>query len=56
MSFLDGTSQISMIATDLDGNFKLWNKGSEEIFGYKISEVLGKTPAMLHDPEDLRIF
>ncbi|MDD2865730.1 MAG: PAS domain S-box protein, partial [Candidatus Omnitrophica bacterium] len=53
-SFLDGASHVSMSATTLSGAFQMWNDGSEELFGYKNSEILGKTPLILHDPEDLK--
>ncbi|MDD5018986.1 MAG: PAS domain S-box protein [Candidatus Omnitrophica bacterium] len=55
-SFLDGSGQIYMSATDLDGIIQLWNYGAEQIFGYKAPEILGKTPAMLHDPADMKAF
>jgi len=55
-SFLDGASQISMCATNLSGAFQMWNDGAQELFGYTASEILGKTPLVLHDPADLRIF
>lgn len=46
----------SVIVTDLDGKITYWNQGAQEIFGYSVKEMLGKTPAILYpdmDPEKL---
>ncbi|MGB3405040.1 MAG: PAS domain S-box protein [Microcoleaceae cyanobacterium] len=42
-----------IIVTNLSGNIIDWNSGAERMFGYSKNEVLGKTPAMLHRPEDV---
>lgn len=39
---LESSSAVSIISTDLEQNILYWNKGSENIFGYKASEVIGK--------------
>jgi PAS domain S-box-containing protein len=41
-----------VIVTTLDGVITDWNRGAEQMFGWRREEVLGKTPAILHRPED----
>lgn len=36
------SSPNAIIATDLRGNIIMWNRGAEEILGYKAEEVVGK--------------
>ena len=36
------SSPNAIIATDLDGNIIIWNRGAEEILGYRAGEVIGK--------------
>jgi phosphoserine phosphatase RsbU/P len=46
----------SVIVTDLDGRITYWNRGAEDIFGYRAGEMLGQTPAILYpdmDPKKL---
>lgn len=38
--------------TDLSGLILDWNPSAERIFGYQKKEILGKTPAILHSPEE----
>ncbi|MBW1910787.1 MAG: PAS domain S-box protein [Deltaproteobacteria bacterium] len=40
-NILDSSSSISIMSTDLDQNILFWNKGAENIFGYKSEEVVG---------------
>jgi len=42
----------SVVVTDMDGRIVDWNRGSARMFGYAKEEVLGKTPALLHRPEE----
>jgi len=42
----------SLTSTDLQGNIVSWNLGSEKIFGYKASEVIGKHISLLYPEED----
>ncbi|MFO7964982.1 MAG: PAS domain S-box protein [Desulfobacterales bacterium] len=35
-------SPNAVMASDLNGNIILWNRGAEQIFGYRIEEVTGK--------------
>ena len=42
-------SEFSIIATELDGTIKQFNKGAEILLGYKAEEVVGKfSPAIMH--------
>lgn len=42
-------SEFSMIATELDGTIKQFNRGAEILLGYKAEEIVGKTsPAIFH--------
>jgi PAS domain S-box-containing protein len=36
------TAPNAIIATDMQGNIIMWNRGAEEILGYKAEEVVGK--------------
>lgn len=55
-SVLDGALQVSINTTDTNGKFQVWNRGSEQMLGYKADEVLGKSPVIIHDEADLREF
>ena len=46
------TISDGVILTDLDGRIVDWNPGAERMFGYEKEEVLGKSPTILHYPED----
>jgi PAS domain S-box-containing protein len=53
-SVLDAATELSVIATDLDGCMTLFNRGAELMLGYEAEELIGKqTPAMLHVPGEL---
>jgi PAS domain S-box-containing protein len=41
-NILDSSASISIISTDLKGNILFWNKGAENIFGYRADEIVGK--------------
>ena len=43
----------SITTTDLKGNITSWNLGSENTFGYKASEVIGKHISILYRQEDI---
>ncbi|MFI2742787.1 PAS domain S-box protein [Zhouia sp. PK063] len=52
---MDATTQVSIIETDLFGNIKKFNKGAENLLGYKASEVVDeKTVIILHDQEEIQ--
>ncbi|RYD84874.1 MAG: PAS domain S-box protein [Verrucomicrobiaceae bacterium] len=44
-----------VILTDPSGVILDWSSGAEAMFGWSREEVLGKTPAILHRPEDAPI-
>lgn len=51
---LRSATKVSIIATDLDGVIRVFNKGAEHLLGYDADELLGKdTPALLHVPEEV---
>ncbi|KAA0987336.1 PAS domain S-box protein [Pseudomonas sp. ANT_J12] len=51
---LRSATEVSIIATDLDGVIRVFNKGAEHLLGYDADEVVGKnTPALFHIPEDV---
>lgn len=41
-----------VILTDINGHIIDWNPGATRIFGYSKIEVLGKTPGILHKPQE----
>ncbi|WP_439555278.1 response regulator, partial [Dyadobacter sp.] len=47
---LDSASKISIIATDPQGTITIFNKGAENMLGYKAEELVG-----IHSPEILHI-
>ncbi len=54
-SLLDATTQVSIIETDLKGSIKKFNKGAENLLGYKASEVIGSMHyEELHDEEEVK--
>jgi PAS domain S-box-containing protein len=46
------SSTDAIIATDKDGKVTLFNEGAETLLGYRVDEVIGKTPAHLYASED----
>ncbi|MEB0039500.1 CHASE domain-containing protein [Pseudomonas sp. MH10] len=51
---LNSASQVSIIATDLDGVIQVFNKGSERLLGYKADEMVNRhTPSIIHVPEEV---
>ena len=56
-NILDSSSSISIISTDLEGNVLFWNKGAENIFGYKTNEMVGqrKIDILYGDDETKRV-
>ncbi|MBN1843862.1 MAG: diguanylate cyclase [Deltaproteobacteria bacterium] len=49
---LESSSSISIMFTDLEGNILYWNKGAEEIFGYKAEEIVGRHKTNILYPDD----
>ncbi len=51
---LDGATQLSIIATYLDGTIQLFSKGAATLLGYSPSEMINKRNILsLHLPEEL---
>jgi len=51
---INGASEFSIIATDLQGNIQLFSHGAERMLGYSAEEMIGKhTPAPLHVREEV---
>ncbi|MHB9137844.1 MAG: PAS domain S-box protein [Victivallaceae bacterium] len=44
-------SNVAIITTDLDGVITGWNRAAETIYGYKESEMFGKSVSMLTPPD-----
>jgi HAMP domain-containing protein len=40
-------SPLAIVCSDLDRNILLWNRGAEQIYGYRESEVLGQAARMV---------
>jgi len=53
---LDSATQISIIATNLEGTITVFNKGAENMLGYKASDVIGlQNPLPFHVKSELEI-
>ncbi|MEK7394647.1 MAG: PAS domain S-box protein, partial [Fibrobacterota bacterium] len=51
---INGASEFSIIATDLEGIIQLFSHGSERMLGYASGEVIAKTtPALIHVCEEV---
>lgn len=51
---LDAATQVSIIATDLNGLILLFNAGAERMLGYRAEQLVGQcTPELLHAPDEL---
>lgn len=46
---LDGTDYSIISTSEPDGIITTFNKGAEKMLGYKAEEMVGKTPAIIHD-------
>ena len=53
---LSSSSEVSIIATDINGIIMLFNSGAEKMLGYKANEVVGcKTPIIFHDINEVNV-
>ena len=50
---LQSASEVAIIATDTEGTIKVFNRGAERMLGYEAAEMIGKTPMLLHLPDEL---
>ncbi len=46
-------TEYAIIATRPDGAITMFNRGAERMTGYTAAEMLGRTPAVLHLPEEV---
>lgn len=51
---VESVSDYSIFAIDTEGLIVCWNKGAEQIFGYRKEEIVGGSFAVLYTPEDRR--
>jgi PAS domain S-box-containing protein len=49
---VESVSDYSIFAIDPGGRIMSWNKGAEEVFGYREEEIVGESFAILFTPED----
>ncbi len=47
---------LSLIVTDAGGKIVSFSEGAEKLFGWKSSEVVGKSVAMMHTEEGVKQF
>ncbi|MEP2025919.1 MAG: PAS domain S-box protein [Reichenbachiella sp.] len=53
-AILDASTQVAIIETDLKGIIQTFNKGAENLLGYKSEEVVFKhTPQIIHFPAEI---
>ena len=53
-SILRAASEVSIIATDLNGMIQVFNPGAERMLGYRAAEMIGlQTPEIIHTQEAL---
>jgi PAS domain S-box-containing protein len=51
---LQAASEVSIIATDIDGLINVFNSGAEKLLGYTAEEMIGKqSPAIIHSQEEV---
>lgn len=54
-NLLQSSTQIAVIATDLDGKVTVFNAGAENLFGYHANDIIKKeTPLMFLNPEEIK--
>lgn len=54
-NLLDATTHVTIIGTDTNGIITHFNKGAENLLGYKAFEIIGKTtPYIFHVPDEVK--
>ena len=52
---VQGSTHVSIIATDVNGLITVFNSGAEQMLGYSADEMIGlQTPAIIHRPEEVQ--
>ena len=52
---VEGSTHVSIIATDVNGLITVFNSGAEQMLGYSASEMIGlQTPAIFHCQEEVK--
>jgi PAS domain S-box-containing protein len=54
LALFDRFSDVSVIQLDTEGMIRSWNRGAEQILGYKDAEMIGKSWARIHSPKGKR--
>ncbi len=49
---VEGVEEYAMLAMDPDRRLIAWNTGSEKVFGYSASEIIGQSADTIFTPED----
>jgi PAS domain S-box-containing protein len=52
-SILEGSTEYSIVAKDLDGTILAWNEGARRVYGYEPGDIIGKSAFILHHPDDV---
>src|SRR5262245_62814660 len=52
---VESISDYSVFAIDPEGRIISWNKGAENVFGYRKEEIVGESFAILFLPEDREV-
>jgi len=56
-AILDAATEVSIIATDVNGTIKLFNRGAEKMLGYTAEELVDReSPAPLHVAEEIAAY
>jgi two-component system sensor histidine kinase VicK len=51
---LRAVTEVGIIGVDLQGGITFFSEGAERMLGYRSDEVVGRTPMLFHDPEEVR--
>lgn len=52
-SILESSTEYAIVAEDLGGAILAWNEGARRLYGYEPREIVGKSVALLHDPDNV---
>lgn len=51
---LDAATEVAIVSTDLHGEVTVFNRGAQFMLGYDEAEVIGKSPALWHDLDQIQ--